>query len=60
MAVPRRRHSRARTRKRRSHHAMKSPALHDCPQCQQPTPPHHICIHCGTYRGRTVAIEEED
>jgi len=22
-----------------------------CPQCHKPHVPHHVCPHCGTFRG---------
>ncbi len=60
MANPKRRHSKARTAKRRAHHALAPTQLGECPQCHEPTLPHHICQHCGYYRGRQVkAVEDE-
>ncbi len=30
------------------------------PQCHEPVLPHHVCPHCGAYKGKeVVAIEEE-
>ncbi len=54
MPNPKRRHSRARTGKRRAHDhlAMKSPSI--CPQCSENTLPHRVCKKCGYYRGREV------
>lgn len=60
MANPKRRHSKARTAKRRAHDALARTYLGKCPQCHEPTLPHHICPHCGYYRGRQVkAVEDE-
>jgi large subunit ribosomal protein L32 len=58
-AVPKKKPSRARTRKRRMHlHADVAPLVR-CPRCRSPRVPHHACPVCGTYRGRQVlAIEE--
>ncbi len=53
MAVPKRKTSRARRGKRRAHDALKTPGLSVCPQCNELKPPHRICPHCGTYRGKT-------
>ena len=29
-------------------------AVINCPQCNQPKLPHHVCTNCGTYNGREV------
>jgi large subunit ribosomal protein L32 len=60
MAVPKRRTSRSKRDKRRSHHALASPARSNCPQCGEPKLPHRVCANCGTYRGRTVIETEEE
>ena len=52
--VPKRRTSRARKNKRRSHDALALPARAPCPQCREPRRPHRICENCGHYAGRTV------
>jgi len=59
MPNPKRRHSKTRTAKRRTHDAL--PAVHAgrCPQCQEPKPPHVVCPNCGYYRGRQVREVEE-
>jgi large subunit ribosomal protein L32 len=60
MANPKRRHSKARTAKRRAHDALEPTHLGECPQCHEPTLPHHVCAHCGYYRGRQVkAVKDE-
>jgi len=58
MAVPKRRHSNTRTRKRRAHDAivLLNPSL--CPQCGEPKLPHTICPSCGKYRGRQIVIKK--
>ncbi len=58
MAVPKRRQSRSRTRKRRSHDAMKPLYLSRCKQCGSASMPHRICDNCGHYGGRTVIDKE--
>ncbi|MEJ2032638.1 MAG: 50S ribosomal protein L32 [Deltaproteobacteria bacterium] len=60
MALPKRRHSRARTRKRRSHDALTAPAIATCPECGEPKLPHRLCSGCGIYKGRTVINLGED
>ena len=54
MAVPKRRHSRSRTRKRRSHDALTAPGISTCVECGEPKMPHRICPSCGMYNGRSV------
>jgi large subunit ribosomal protein L32 len=60
MALPKRRHSKSRTGKRRAHDALTAPSLSVCPQCHEPKLPHFACPSCGTYRGRKVAVQEEE
>ncbi len=54
MAVPRKRHTHSRTRKRRSHDALSAPSFITCPQCREPMTLHHVCPSCGYYRSRQV------
>jgi len=54
MALPKRRHSKQRGRKRRTHWKLTVPNLVACPQCKQLKPPHQICPVCGFYKGRVV------
>ncbi|MBM3252583.1 MAG: 50S ribosomal protein L32 [Candidatus Omnitrophica bacterium] len=54
MALPKRRHSKQRGRKRRTHWKLSSPNLIPCPQCKQLKPSHKICPVCGFYNGRAV------
>ena len=60
MANPKRRHSKARTAKRRSHNALKPVGMGECPQCYQPKLAHQVCLHCGHYRGRQVRPVKEE
>jgi large subunit ribosomal protein L32 len=59
MAVPDRRQSKTRSRKRRSHDALKPPQLTNCPQCHNRVPTHLVCPVCGYYQGRTLVETEE-
>jgi large subunit ribosomal protein L32 len=34
--------------------------LSECPQCHEPKAPHHVCAHCGYYRGRQARAVKED
>lgn len=59
MAVPKRRTSLTRKRKRRSHLSLVAPNLDACPKCLEPKEPHRVCRACGTYKGRSVIAVEE-
>ena len=56
MALPKRKHSKARRDKSRTHWKLSIPSSTKCPQCAQPVIPHRICAHCGYYRGRQVIL----
>ncbi len=59
MAVPKRRTSKAKKRKRRSHNAIRPIALANCAQCGTAAPTHVICPNCGYYQGRTLVESDE-
>lgn len=59
MALPKRRHSATRGRKRRTHWKLALPGLQDCPRCNQPKLPHRICANCGFYKGEEVITPKE-
>jgi len=59
MALPKRKHSKSRRDKSRTHWKFKVPSLTRCAQCAQPVRPHHVCPHCGYYRGRQVITVAE-
>lgn len=58
MPVPKKRVSRTRRDKRRTHKKLTAVVPVNCPQCSEPKLPHRICPSCGYYRDRTV-IEVE-
>ncbi len=53
-ALPKRKTSKGRRDRRRSHLALKTTKLVSCPQCHEPRLPHHVCLSCGTYKGVEV------
>ena len=59
MAVPKRRTSKTRKNKRRSHDGLTLPARAKCAQCGEAKPPHRICRECGHYAG-VLRIEIAD
>jgi large subunit ribosomal protein L32 len=54
MAVPKRKTSKSRRDKRRTHVTLPAQTVVACPHCHSPKRPHHVCPTCGTYRGREV------
>lgn len=54
MPVPKKHHTKTRTRKRRSHHALKIVKLLSCQKCGKSIIPHRACPYCGFYQGREV------
>ena len=61
MANPKRKHSKARTRKRRSvyYGSLSKPEMMECPNCGNIKMLHRACPTCGHYRGRKVTDVKE-
>lgn len=60
MAVPKRRHSKARTNSRRANwRRLEINEANICPNCREPKLPHRACLSCGTYKRRQVIQVEE-
>ncbi|WP_437229322.1 50S ribosomal protein L32 [Planctomicrobium sp. SH661] len=59
MAVPKRRQSKSRSRKRNSHNSVKPMKLQYCSSCGTAVPSHVICPNCGHYQGRPMVGTEE-
>lgn len=60
MPVPKRKTSKSKRDKRRTHQKTGAISLSDCPQCGEAKQPHHACPSCGEYKGRTVVEVDED
>jgi len=52
VALPKKRHSKARGRRRRTHWKLANLALVPCPQCKKPKLTHRVCGFCGFYDGK--------
>jgi len=54
MPVPKKKTSKSRQGKRRSHLRLRPPALDICPHCHNAKLAHHVCPNCGWYKDREV------
>lgn len=52
MALPKRKTSSSKSRKRRTHYSLSLPGASFCPECNEMKPPHRACPNCGYYKGR--------
>jgi large subunit ribosomal protein L32 len=59
MAAPKRRHSKTRRNKRRSHDALSRVGTSVCDNCGEVKLPHRVCASCGHYRDREVIEVKE-
>ena len=59
MAVPKKKVSKQRKRKRRGAMKAEMPAVNRCPKCGDAKLPHRVCPTCGTYKGVQVVEVEE-
>jgi len=59
MPLPKRKHSKCRRDKRRTHDALSALNLIPCPNCAEKILPHRACPHCGFYKGRAVIETKE-
>ncbi|MFC2138641.1 50S ribosomal protein L32 [Bacteroidota bacterium] len=58
MAHPKRKTSKQRRDKRRTHYKATAPTLYSCSNCGATAQYHRVCPECGYYRGK-LAIEKE-
>jgi large subunit ribosomal protein L32 len=57
---PKRKLSKGRRDRRRSHLALTAPNLVECPTCHKLRRPHVVCPNCGSYQGEEIyAVEEK-
>ena len=59
MAVPKRRTSKSKQRKRRTHKKIGAPQISLCPQCQELKLSHRVCMDCGYYDGEEIIQMEQ-
>ncbi len=52
--LPKRKVSKGRRDRRRTHDSLKARKLVSCPNCGDMRLPHHVCPNCGYYKGREV------
>ncbi|MBQ9182137.1 MAG: 50S ribosomal protein L32 [Bacilli bacterium] len=60
MAVPFRRVSKTRGRKRRTHYKIAEGTTTTCPKCGASIKPHRVCTECGFYKGKEVITKKEE
>jgi len=58
MPNPKRKHSKQRRDKRRTHDKAVAPTLATCQNCGAAVEYHHVCPECGHYKGKP-AIEKQ-
>lgn len=54
MTTPKRRQSKSRSRKRRTHYKLITADPVACSHCHKLILPHRICPYCGYYKGKSV------
>ena len=59
MPVPKKKISKSKRGKRRTHKKLSAAALIPCSHCNTPKVAHAVCPNCGHYRGRQVIQVEE-
>ncbi|MBV8661251.1 MAG: 50S ribosomal protein L32 [Candidatus Dependentiae bacterium] len=60
MAVPKRKHSKARSRSRRTHQVEHVTSITNCLNCNTPINTHQVCASCGFYKGVKVLATKAD
>ncbi|MCP4230708.1 MAG: 50S ribosomal protein L32 [bacterium] len=60
MAVPKRRTSKEKQRKRATFYKIKGVSPTTCPNCGEVRLPHRICPTCGYYKGKEIVKPREE
>ena len=58
MPHPKRKISKSRRDKRRTHYKASAPSLSNCSNCGEIKLSHRACLNCGYYAGRSVFVPE--
>ena len=58
--LPKRKISKGRRDRRRAHDSIKTFHLIRCSNCGEMKRSHHMCLECGSYKGRQVLPEAEE
>lgn len=59
MPAPKKRQSKSKTGRRRSHIKVEEKELTECSQCGETKRPHTVCSNCGYYKDEQVINKEE-
>ena len=59
MGLPKRRHSKTRGKKRRTHYKLDEKSITKCTNCGAAILPHHACSDCGFYKGKQVVVKKD-
>lgn len=59
MALQKKKSTRRRRDKRRTHDSLTAPNLVECSHCKELKRPHRVCSHCGYYNGKEVLLMEK-
>lgn len=59
MPNPKRKHSKTRGRKRRTHYKASAPSTMVCPNCGETKLMHRVCPSCGFYDNRSIVIPKK-
>jgi len=54
MAVPKKRHSKSKAKRRKTHYYLEKKELVKCENCGKEKLPHFVCPFCGFYKGKKV------
>ncbi|MCK5768040.1 MAG: 50S ribosomal protein L32 [Candidatus Atribacteria bacterium] len=60
MPMPKRKTSKSRKNKRRTHWNLTETKLTECPRCHEMKLPHRACPECGYYNGKKIVISTEE